>query len=221
VRACLVIIAVFVTAFCNRLFADTTNQFGLQSLISKHLPNAHLRLDDAGNPKTLVSSSGDSLNLAAAFHETPQPTNTVVGYWFSPTMDFLSRQRMKAATPEEAVDIIQFLHVIWRGPEMARQKLYNARPIDAGWLVTVDHDFTNFPASVQAIMPYELLVDNARNVVQLRQRCYHYPGNSVVYTNTVISVYNREIKINHGLNYPEALEKELRNAWKKEQRQDR
>ena len=33
-------------------------------------------------------------------------------------------------------------------------------------------------------------------------------GNASVYSNTVVSVYEREMKLNRGLNYPEVLEKE-------------
>jgi hypothetical protein len=66
-------------------------------------------------------------------------------------------------------------------------------------------------------MPYELLVDSRWRVTRLRERCYYFPGSAVVYTNTVSSVYEREKTNQHGLYYPEALEKELRKAWEAEQ----
>ena len=44
-------------------------------------------------------------------------------------------------------------------------------------------------------------------------------GNASVYSNTVVSVYEREMKLNRGLNYPEVLEKELSNACENEKAQ--
>jgi hypothetical protein len=82
----------------------------------------------------------------------------------------------------------------------------------------VEHDFTNYPGRIQAIHPYELVQERGDSVVQVRQRCYAYPGGVRTYTNTIISVYEREIKRNGGRDYPETLEKELREAWKREKR---
>jgi hypothetical protein len=82
----------------------------------------------------------------------------------------------------------------------------------------VEHDFARDPkASVQEVMPYELLIDEAGRVGQFRERCYFYLGSAAVYTNIVTTVYDREVKRDHGLNYPESLEEALRAAWKKEQ----
>jgi len=117
----------------------------------------------------------------------------------------------------EATEAIRLLHLIWRGPRFARQKLYQAREFDGGWVVEVDHDFTHYPGSVQAVMPYELLVDDAHRVAQMRERCYFFRGSARTYTNTVISVYEREKKIQGGIYYPEVLEEELRKVWEQEQ----
>jgi hypothetical protein len=66
-------------------------------------------------------------------------------------------------------------------------------------------------------MPYELLVDGAHRVAQMRERCYSFRGSATIYTNTVISVYEREKKIQGGIYYPEVLENELRKVWEQEQ----
>jgi hypothetical protein len=100
-----------------------------------------------------------------------------------------------------------------------QQKLYKARQFRGGWVVEVEHDFANYPSSVQQINPYELLVDSEDRVSQFRQRCYAYRGSAKVYTNTVISVYQRELKRDRGRNYPEHLFEELQSAWEREKNQ--
>jgi len=131
-------------------------------------------------------------------------------------MDFLSCQKIKINPATDAAGVIQLLHTLWRGADFVRQKLYQARPFDGGWVIQVEHDFTNYSGSIQEIMPYELLVDQNHSLTQLRQRCYYYQGSASTNTNIVITVYEREKKIKGGINYPEALEKELQKAWKKE-----
>lgn len=81
---------------------------------------------------------------------------------------------------------------------------------------TVEHDFTNYPGNIMATMPYELVIGENQMVQGFRERCYHYLGSSEVYTNTIITVYEREIRLNKGRNYPEALFVELPQAWEKE-----
>ncbi len=199
--------------------AAVTNDFSVGHLAHVYVPQCVIATNHAGTPKALVSPSGEVLDLLAAARENPMPSNNVAGYWFSPTMDFLSRQKVQVASPGQAVAVVQLLHAIWRGPDFVREKIYRARRIDLGWLIEVEHDFTNYPGNVFSIPPYELLVDTRHTVLQMRQRCYDYPGSVKVYTNTVSSVYEREIKANRGLNYPEALFKELREAWEREKKQ--
>ena len=115
--------------------------------------------------------------------------------------------------------MIQLWHAFWRGPVFVQQKLYEARPFPGGWVVHVDHNFTEYPGNIQYIKPYELLVNGNHRLTQLRERCYQYLGSEAVYTNTVVSVYEREKKIRGGINYPEVLEKELQKAWKRENEQ--
>ena len=110
-------------------------------------------------------------------------------------------------------------HAIWHGPDFVKHKIYHAHPFDDGWVVEVEHDFTHYPEMVRAVHPYELLADGAHKLTQLRQRCYPYSGSARVYTNTVISLYEREIRLNGGRNYPEVLYRALRDAWDKEKAQ--
>src|SRR6266571_243632 len=125
------------------LFADTTNKYDLRVLAQRHLPGCQFRVDATGKTEALVSATGEVLELATAARDHPQPANGVIGYWFSPTMSFLSRQKPKVATPEEAVGLVQLMHALWRGPAFVQQKIYNARPFDSGWVIQVEHDFTN------------------------------------------------------------------------------
>jgi hypothetical protein len=215
----LVFVTAVILAGSVPLFADATNKYDLRVLAQRHLPGCQFRVDATGKTESLVSATGEVLELATAARDHPQPTNGVIGYWFSPNMSFLSRQQPKVATPEEAVGLVQLMHALWRGPAFVQQKIYSTRPFDGGWVIQVEHNFTNHPESVQAIQPYELLVDEAGRVVQFRERCYFYQGSAVVYTNTVISVYEREIKRNRGRDYPEVLFEELRTAWEKEKEQ--
>src|SRR4051794_30652171 len=112
----------------GQIVAANTNDFSLlQHLARLYVPDCRLRLDEAGKPQAIVAPAGELLDLTAAARENPAPTNTVIGYWFSPSMGFLARQKITAATPEQAVGVIQLLHAIWRGPAFVRQKLYQAR----------------------------------------------------------------------------------------------
>ena len=52
-----------------------------------------------------------------------------------------------------------------------------------------------------------------------RETCLENRGSPSVYSNTVVSVYEREMKLNRGLNYPEVLDKELSKAWENEKAQ--
>jgi len=199
------------------MLAVNTNDFSLEHLASLHLPNCRLRVDDKGKPEAIVSNGGVTLNLASATQQNSEPKKDVIGYWFTPSMDFLGRQKIKVATPEQAIGTIQLLHTMKDGPDFVKKKIYNARAFDGGWVVKADHDFKNYPGSVMEIPPFEILVNAQNDALSVRQRCYYYRGSAVVYTNTIATVYEREIKTNHGLNYPEALFKELDEAWKEEQ----
>jgi len=200
------------------LDAETAKKLDLTSLLQRYLPGWGIRLDGSGNVQSVVTAAGKTLDLLEIAKENPAPSATI-GYWYSPTMDLLGRERIKARTAQEAVAVIQLWHTLWRGSSFTEKKLYEAHPFDGGWVIQVDHDFTNYPGSVQEVMPYELLVDRAQRVTQFRQRCYYYQGSAAAYTNTVISVYEREKQISNGIHYPEVLEKKLRNAWEKESKQ--
>ena len=188
----------------------------LAALVERCVPACRFQTNSTGDRQALISASGEVLDLAKAAGEDPASAEAI-GYWESPAMQFLGRQQIKAGTSTEARDAIRLLHMIWRGPGFVRQKLYEAHAFDGGWVVEVDHDFTHYPGSVQAVMPYELLVDGAHRVAQMRERCYSFRGSAKIYTNTVISVYEREKKIQGGIYYPEVLENELRKVWEQEQ----
>ncbi len=216
--ASFILVAVILPEVLGQVVAEITNKIELQSLVRQYLPGCQFRLDVAGKPEALIAPTGEVLDLTAAARENPEPREAL-GYWYSPTMEFLSRQKIRAATPQEAVGVVKLLHALWRGPDFVQQKIYNARPFDGGWVVEVDHDFAHYPGKIQAIHPYEILLDADQRGVQIRERCYWYRGSASVYSNTVLSVYERELKLNRGLNYPEVLEKELSKAWENEKAQ--
>ncbi len=56
-------------------------------------------------------------------------------------------------------------------------------------------------------------------MVQIRERCYAYLGSPAVYDHTVRTVYEREMKLNGGINYQAMVEKELAREWEKEKAQ--
>jgi len=185
-------------------------------LLKLYAPGCYFQSDTTGK-QTLVGSDGSTLDLSKAIGETPMPTNAVIGYWFSSSMDFLSAQKLEAATAKQAIGIVQLLHAMsQRDPTFVRQKLYSAQKFGDAWVVDVDHDFTNYNGNIMQIQPYELIVNKSNRVERLRERCYHYLGSAEVYTNTVSTVYEREIKRDNGLNYPEKLFDELREAWARE-----
>ena len=216
--AAFLLVAAILAEGLGRVVAETTNTIALESLVRQYLPGCQFRLDGAGKPEALIAPTGEVLDLTAAARENPEPKEAL-GYWYSPTMEFLSRQKIKAATPQEAAGVIKLLHALWRGSDFVKQKIYNARRFDGGWVIEVDHDFTHYPGMIRAIHPYELLLDADQRGVQIRERCYWYRGSASVYSNTVHSVYERELKLNRGLNYPEVLEKELSKALENEKAQ--
>lgn len=196
--------------------AATTNQLALKPLVQRHLPGCELHRNTNERFDALVSTNGTELRLAAASNEQPQPGNDVIGYWFSPAMNFIAAQEPRISSPQDAIELVQLLHLLRWGPGFVQQKLYKARSFGSTWIVQVEHDFARYRAMVPAEHPYELQVDRSGKVSQFRQRCYPYLGAATTYTNTVISAYNREMKRNQGRNYPEALFKDLREAWEKE-----
>jgi len=207
-------------ALSGSAMAATNDISSLGELVKLYAPGCYFQSDTTGR-QTLVGPDGSTLDLTKAVGETPMPTNSVIGYWFSSGMDFLSAQKLEAATAKQAIGIVQLLHAMThRDPSFVRQKLYSARKFGDAWVVDVDHDFTNYPGNVMQIQPYELMVNKSNRVERLRERCYHYLGSAEVYTNTVSTVYEREIKRDNGRNYPEKLFDELREAWKKEKAAD-
>jgi len=140
-----VVAAIF--AGSNSLFAEATNKFSVRDLAQRHLPDCRLRVDRTGKVEAVVSPTGEVLEIATSARDHPNPTNGVAGYWFTPTMDFLSKQKPRASTSQEAVGVVQLMHSLWRGPDFIQQKLYAARAFDGGWVVQVEHDFANYPSS--------------------------------------------------------------------------
>ena len=197
---------------------DPTNGIGLKPLARQYLPGCAFEPPAAARPRALVSATGETLDLLTAARENPEPRKGA-GYWLTPTMTFLSKQHIEVGTSNDAVGVIQLLHVIWRSPDFVKQKTYNALPFDGGWVVEVASSATNLPGNVQALPPYELLVDASQHVVQIRERCYPFIGSARVYDNTVRSVYEREMKLNGGRNYLAVLQQELAKAWEMEKAQ--
>lgn len=197
--------------------AAETNQVQLALLVEKYLPGAKVETGPSGKPQALVTRNGERLDLTEISKEHPTPSRQrEIGYWYTPTMDWLGRQNIRVTTPAEANDVVRLWHNLWRGPSFAPQKLYDAQRFGPTWVVTVDHDFTNYPGNIMVTMPYELVVNEKQILQSFRQRCYGYPGSAQIYTNTIQTVYDREIRLNKGRNYPEVLFEELRQAWEKE-----
>ncbi len=182
-------------------------------LVEKLLPDHRLRLDDQGTPVELVSPRSTELKLPASNETIPGPT----GYWFNPSIELLSNSRTQVSNSMQAAQLIQLLHALCHGPSFVRQKVYHPREIDGGWLVEVSHDFENYPGMIPIIRPYEILVDSDGRVTRLRQRQHAYLGSADVYSNTITTVYEREVLANRGINYPEVLDEELKRAWAREQ----
>jgi len=212
------LVAALLFAIPFRSDAGATNGIDLRQLVKQYLPGCTLQPDTAPQPRTLVSASGDALDLMAAARENPEPRKEP-GYWFTPTMAFLSRQQIDAGTSNNAAGVIQLLQVISRGAGFVKQNTYRALPFEGGWVVEVDRNLANQPGGVPAVPPYELLVDDSRHVVQIRERAYPYSGSARVYGNTVRSVYDREMNLNGGANYPAMVEQALAKAWATEKGQ--
>lgn len=190
-----------------------TGEIDLRELVATLLPNHRLRLDDQDAPTALVSPESGELKIPAGGDVEGGP----IGYWVSPAMTFLSDARTDVSDAAAAARLIQLLHALCKGPDFVRQKIYRPRAIDNGWLVEVDHDFENFPGMIPFIHPYEILVDEDNRVTSLRQRSNVYLGNAEVYVDTITTVYEREVRVNGGRNYPEVLDEELKQAWAREQ----
>jgi hypothetical protein len=195
-----------------------TNGIDLKQLAGQYLPGCAFKPPAAQKPRELVAATGETLDLLAAARENPEPRKGA-GYWFTPTMAFLSKQRIEAATSNDAAGVIQLLHVICHGPEFVKQRIYQALPFEGGWVVEVNPQATNRPGIAPPLPPYELLLDAGQHVMQIRERCYPYSGSARVYDNTVRSVYDREMKLNGGRNYAAALQIELARAWEAEKAQ--
>ena len=214
----IVVIAAMLLAIPFQSAAGATNGIELKQLVRQYLPGCALQPATAAKPRALVSATGETLGLMSAARENSQPRKGA-GYWLTPTMAFLSKQRIAVASAPDAAGVIQLLHVIWRGPDFVKERIYNAIPCDGGWVVEVGHDSVKYPGVVPAMPPYELLVDDSGHVAQIRERCYPFRGSARVYGDTVRTVYEREIKLNGGVNYPQEVVKELAKEWEKEKAQ--
>jgi hypothetical protein len=212
----LVLAAAMLLAIPFRSVAAATNESELKQLVKQYLPGCALQ--PGAKPRTLVSASGETLDLMTAGRENVQPRKGA-GYWLTPTMTFLSKQQMPAGSAEEAAAVIKLLHVIEHGPSFVKQKIYFPVSVDGGWVVEVGHDSAKYPGVVPALPPYELLVDAGRHVSQIRERCYPYSVSPRIYGNTVRAVYEREMKLNGGINYSQVVLKELAKAAEAEKAQ--
>lgn len=206
-----------------RLAAATTNGVELRQWVRQYLPDCKLQPDSAAKPRTLVSPTGEVLDLMAATRENPE-LRKGAEYWKTTlTMNFLSRQRILAGNTNDATGVIKLLHVIWRGPDFVKQRMYEALPFEGGWVVEAKPgaaNLTNRPGNaVLPMQPYELLLDDSLRVVKIQQRSYPYRGSARVYADTVRTVYEREMRLNGGVNYPQMIEKELAKAWELEKAQ--
>lgn len=195
--------------------APISGEVVTDELVKEYLPDYELRVDDQGTPVALVSPDSGELELPASNETIPGPT----GYWGNPAMEFLDDAKLEVSDRTDAAGLIQLLHALYHGPSFVRQKIYNPREIEGGWLVGVGHDFENYPGMIQFIHPYEILVDTDGRVSRLRQRQHPYRGSADVYSNTITTVYAREVQVNRGTNYPEVLTEELKQAWAREQDQ--
>lgn len=157
--------------------AASTNELELAQLVSRYLPGSKLQPAPPAKPLALIAPSGDGLVLANAARENAE-TKKGLGYWVTPTMAFLGRQRIAVGTPDDADGVIKLLHVLWRNPEFVKQKIYNAVPAEGGWIVEVGRVVTNqatqSSAVVQAMQPYELVTDATGHVTEIRERAYPY-----------------------------------------------
>jgi hypothetical protein len=115
------LLAAFVVAAGAQSHAGTSNDLALEILVSRYLPACHIELGDGGNRKILRSEPGEILDLAVAGHENPNPREEVIGYWYSPAMDFLGRQKIKAVTANQAISAVQFLHAIARAQSLCNR----------------------------------------------------------------------------------------------------
>ena len=197
-------------AFCSP--AAKTNDLELAQLVSQYLPGCTLQPAPPARPLALIAPSGDGLVLANAARENAE-NKKGLGYWVTPTMAFLGRQRIAVSTPADAAGVIKLVHVIWRGPEFVKQKIYNAIPVEGGWIVEVGRVVTNQATQLstvaEAMQPYELVTDSAGHVTEIRERTYPYTGPTARYGNILRTVYTREMQRDKGAHFASEVEKEL------------
>ncbi len=124
--AAFILVAAILPEGLGRVAAETTNTIALESLVRQYLPGCQFRLDGAGKAEALIAPTGEALDLTAAARENPEPKEAL-GYWYSPTMEFLSRQKITVATPQDAAGVMKLLHALWRGPDFVKQKLLVSR----------------------------------------------------------------------------------------------
>lgn len=178
----------------NRL--GSTRAFGGEKLARREGETS-----PSGQLVALVTRRGERVDLTEVIKEHPTPSSKRdIGYWFTPTMDWLGGQNIRVTTAFEAKDVVRLWHTLWQGPSFAPQKNLRSRRFGLAWVVTVEHDFTNYPGNIRVTRTYELAVNENYVLQSFRQRCFHYPGSAQVYTNTVQTVYDREISLNKGRN---------------------
>jgi hypothetical protein len=196
----------------------TTNLLNLKYLAKQYLTNCSFEPPEVKNPRAMVSTSGGTLDLAAARLELPEPKKAG-GYWVTPSMTFLSKQHIPAGASNDAAGVVQMLHVICHNTDFVKQRAYRALPVEGGWVVEVVPAATNSARNVPALPPYELVLDDSQHITQIRERCYPFSGSPRVYGNTLRAVYEREMKLNGGGNFSSVIEKELAKAMELEKAQ--
>jgi hypothetical protein len=199
--------------------AAESKEIELTQLVSQYLPGCSFQPAPPAKPLAIFAPAGDGVVLATAARENGE-NKKGLGYWVTPTMAFLGRQGIAVATTDDATGVIKLLHVIWRGPEFVKQKIYNAVAVEGGWVVKVGRLETN-PATqsrsvVQAMQPYELLTDASGRVTEIRERAYPYTGPAAHYGNILRSVYAREMQHDNGAHFATEVGKELAKAEKTE-----
>jgi len=128
-----------IEAWLKEAGADAT----LDEWVRTYLPGCTLRHDDEGEPTTVVSPGGETLNLVDAAKHVE--TKEDIGYWSTYATRFLSGQELTVRSTEDATEAAKLLHALSHGPQFARQKIYKPRCIPNGWVVEIGHDSERHP----------------------------------------------------------------------------
>ena len=196
--------------------AAETNAVQLQDLAQTYLPGDPWQPNPPAKPETLVAASGDKLSLQAAAHEAPDPRKGAP-YWVTPTMNFLSRQSILVSNAQDAEGVVQLLQALTHGAGYAGRQSYSALQVEGGWVVAASSNPGKPGEKSAAAPPYELLVDAANHLTQIRERSYPYLGSPKVYDHTVRTAYAQQAQLNRqAANYEAAILRELAAAYEKE-----